>query len=269
MKKKVIKEDLVKTDELVKEVSKSKKPRKKKKRKKKNYLLRMLIIILVSVGSYYFFSSEMFDIDKVQIKNNQHYTIEQVKDKAGVKIGQNIFKFKKSALKEKLLKDPYFENVVIKRKFPSTIVIDVTERTEMAIIQRGRQNIVIDPNGLVLRVTDASPAITELSGLRVKKAEAGKALQVDESALLTDTLEMMKLLEDTDVYFKKIDVASVTIRGYIYDQLICEGTPDNMMKSIKNGNLETVIYEMYSKGIERGVIKVGSDNYCAFDPNVE
>ena len=269
MKYRIVEDEFENKDDLKKKVRKTKKPRKKKKRKKKNYLLRLFVIIVVSVGLYYFASSEMFDIDKVQIENNQHYTIEQIKDKAGVKIGQNIFKFKKSELKEKLLKDPYFENVVIKRKFPSTIVIDVTERTEMAIIKRAGQNIVIDPNGLVLRVTDATPTVTELTGLRVKKVEAGKALQVDESALLADTLEMMKKLEGTELFFKKIEVANVTIRAYIYDQLICEGTPDNMMKSIANGNLETVIYEMYSKGIERGVIKVGSDNYCAFDPNVE
>ena len=269
MKKRVIEEEFENKDETNKRVRKTKKPRKKKKRKKKNYLLRLFVIIMVSVGLYYFASSEMFDIDKVQVDNNQHYTVEQIKDKAGVKIGQNIFQFKKSELKKKLLKDPYFENVVIKRKFPSTIVIEVTERTEMAIIKRAGQNIVIDPNGLVHRVTDASPAVTEISGLRVKKAEAGKALQVDESALLTDTLDMMKKLEGTELFFKRVDIANVTVRAYIYDQLICEGTPENMIKSITNGNLETVIYEMYSKGIERGVIRVGSDNYCAFDPNVE
>ena len=269
MKEKVFNDNVLVPAKSKEEVRKTKKPRKKKKRKKKNYLLRIIIFIAVVVGMYNLLSSEMFDIDQVQVENNNYYTVEQIKDKAGVKIGQNIFKFKKSDLKEKLLKDPYFENVVIKRKFPSTILIDVTERTEMAYIKKAGKFVIIDPNGLVLRVADSAPTVTEIKGLSIKKPTAGKALEAEESSILTDTLEMMQIMAETDVYFKKIDIASVTVRAYIYDQLICEGTPENMTNSLKNGNLETVIYEMYSKGIERGVLRVGSDNYCAFDPNVE
>lgn len=247
----------------------SDKPRKKKKRKKKNYLLRLLLMIAVGVGLYFLLSSEIFDISSVKIENNQYYTVEQIKDKAGVKIGENIFEFKKSSLKKKLLKDPYFENVVIKKKLPSTIVIDVTERTERAVIAKGGKFVVIDPNGLVLRIAETAPKVTEIQGLTIKKAKAGEALEVEENSILTDTLVMMNTMDSSEVFFKKIDISNVIIKAYIYDQLICEGTPENLTKSIENGNLETVIYEMYSKGIERGVIRVGSDNYCSFDPNVE
>jgi hypothetical protein len=76
-------------------------------------------------------------------------------------------------------------------------------------------------------------------------------------------------MEDSDLFFKKIEISNVIIKAHIYDQLICEGTPKNLGESIKNGNLETALYEMYSKGIERGIIKIGTDNYCSFDPNVE
>ncbi|MFV0518513.1 MAG: cell division protein FtsQ/DivIB [Aminipila sp.] len=245
------------------------KPRKKKKRKKKNYLLRLLVIIAVGVGLYFLVTSEFFDIDSVKIENNSYYTVEQVKAKAGVKIGENIFKLKKSNIKEKMLKDPYFENVVVKRRLPSTVVIKVVERTERAAVPSGSTFIIIDPNGLVLRVADAEPKITLIQGLTVKKAKAGKPLEVNENSILTDTLNMLKVMEDSDLFFKKIDISNVIIRAYIYDQLVCEGTPENLTESIKNGNLETTLYEMYSKGIERGVIKIGSDNYCSFNPNVE
>lgn len=246
------------------------KPRKKKKRKKKNYLLRLLVIIAVGVGLYFLLTSEIFDIAKVKVENNSYYTVEQVKEKAGVKIGQNIFEFKKSGIKKKLLKDPYFENVVIKRRLPSTIIIDVVERTERAAIPRaGGSYTIIDPNGLVLRQTDIEPKITWIQGMTVKKAQAGSPLEVEETSMLTDTLNMLKDIEDSDLFFKKIDISNVIIRIYIYDQLICEGTPENLAESIQNGNLETILYEMYSKGIERGVIKIGSDNYYSFDPSVE
>lgn len=245
------------------------KPRKKKKRKKKNYLLRLLVIIAVGAGLYFLITSELFDVDSVKIENNSYYTVEQVKDKAGVKIGENIFKLKKNDIKDKLLKDPYFENVMIKRKLPSTIVINVTERTEQAAVPNKGAYIIIDPNGLVLRKADAEPKITIIEGLTLKKAKAGKPLEVEENSILTDTLGMLESMEDSDLFFKKIDISNVVIKAHIYDQLICEGTPENLAESIKNGNLEKTLYEMYNKGIERGIIKIGSDNYCSFDPNVE
>nr|WP_315022634.1 FtsQ-type POTRA domain-containing protein [uncultured Aminipila sp.] len=245
------------------------KPRKKKKRKKKNYLLRLLVIIAVGAGLYFLITSELFDIDSVKIENNNYYTVEQVKDKAGIKVGENIFKLKKNHIKNKLLKDPYFENVTIKRKLPSTIVINVTERTEQAAVPYKGTYIIIDPNGLVLRKADTEPKITIIEGLTLKKAKAGKPLEVEENSILTDTLGMLGSMKDSDLFFKKIDISNVVIKAHIYDQLICEGTPENLAESIKNGNLEKTLYEMYSKGIERGIIKIGSDNYCSFDPNVE
>lgn len=243
--------------------------RKKKRRKKKNYLLRLLVIITVGVGLYFLITSELFDINSVEVENNNYYTVEQVKDKSGIKVGVNIFKLKKSSVKEKLLKDPYFENIKIRRKLPSTILIEVTERTEKACIPKGNGYIIIDPKGLVLRKVEKEPKITVIQGLTVKQAKAGKPLDVEENSILTDTLNMLKVMEDSDLYFMKIDISNVIIKAHIYDQLICEGTPENLTESIKNGNLEAALYDMYNKGIERGVIKIGSDNYCSFDPNVQ
>ncbi|QHI73050.1 cell division protein FtsQ/DivIB [Aminipila terrae] len=243
--------------------------RKKKKRKKKNYLLRLLVIIAIGVGLYFLITSELFDIDSVKIKNNNYYTVEQVKDKSGIKIGENIFKLKKNEIKDKLLKDPYFANVIIKRKLPATVVVEVTERTEKAAVIYNGAYIIIDSDGMVLRKASAEPKITVIQGLTVKKAKEGKPLEVEENSILADTLRMLKSMESSDLFFKKIDISNVIIKAHIYDELICEGTPENLSQNIKNGNLETALYEMYSKGIKRGIIKVGTDNYCSFDPNVE
>ena len=36
------------------------------------------------------------------------------------------------------------------------------------------------------------------------------------------------------------------------------------MTAIKSGALKAVVYELYQKGVESGVISVGSNNYCSF-----
>ncbi len=243
--------------------------RKKKKRRKKHWFLRFFLLIVACVSIYMFLSSEIFDIDRVAVENNKYYTVEQIKAKAGVKIGQNIFRFRTGELKKLLLKDPYFENVTIKRKLPATIIINVQERKEAAVLGYKNGFAVLDKNGLVLRLTKDAPKVTEVVGLNVISAKAGKPLKVNENSMLTDVLHMLRQTENSNLFFKKIDVSNIVVRAYVYDKLICEGTPENITASIENGNLETALYEMYTKGIERGVLRIGSDNYCSFDPNVE
>lgn len=243
--------------------------RKRKKRKRKNNLLRFFILILLCVGLYFFLSSDMFDISKVKVTGNNYYTVAQIKDKANVKIGKNIFRFRTYKLKQKLLKDPYLKNVTIKRKLPATIVIEIEERKEQAAIVYDNRYIIIDEDGLVLRESKDEPKLTKITNMKLKKGKVGKPVEVEGNSLLNDTLKMLKETSKADILFKNIDASSIIIRAHIYNQLICEGSPENLRKSVESGNLQAALYEMHSKGIERGVIKIGNDNYWSFDPNAE
>lgn len=245
-----------------------KKPRKKKKRKKKNYLLRMFIVILIGVFLYFFLSSTLFDVDKILVKNNNYYTAEQIIQLSGAKVGGNLFKTETKEMKALLLKDSYMKNVSVKISVPNTITITVEERKEATVIPYGKKFIILDENGLVLRHSDIEPKLPLLLGMTIKEMTPGKALGVEENSVLTDTLFMLQSMEKNDMYFKKIDITNIIIKAYIYDSLICEGTPENILKSMENGSLQTVLKDLFSKGVERGIIKVGSDNYCSFSPMV-
>ena len=243
------------------------KVRKKKKRKKKRYLLKLIILVAVAAGMYYFLTSSLFDIQKVTVENNNYYTAEQVISLAGAKTGENLFETSLADMKEKLLKDPYVKNVKLKRKLPAEVVIIVEERKEDAAVPYGNNYIIIDSEGMVLRKSEVEPALTLLLGMTVKNMEPGTPLEVEENSALTDTLKMLQEIKKHELYFKKIDISKIIIKAYIYDQLICEGTPENIMNNLDS--LQEVLYDLYTKGIERGVIKMGSDEYFSFSPLVE
>lgn len=243
-----------------------KKPRKKKKRKKKNYLLRFIVILVIGAGLYYFSTTPLFDVDRIEVKNNSYYTAEQIIQMAEAKVGGNLFEVDTKKMKNKLLKDAYMKNVSVKRGVPSTIIITVDERKEATVIPYGNKFIILDENGLVLRHSDLEPKLPLLLGMTIKEMVPGKALEVEENGVLTDTLFMLQAMEKNDMYFKKIDISNIIIKAYIYDNLICEGTPENILKSMENGNLQMVLKDLFENGVERGIIKVGSDNYCSFSP---
>lgn len=49
------------------------------------------------------------------------------------------------------------------------------------------------------------------------------------------------------------------IKAYIYDQLVSEGR--RMTSETTLDSLQEVLYDLYTKGIERGSDQMGSDNY--------
>jgi cell division protein FtsQ len=243
--------------------------KRKKKRRKKNYLLRLLLIIALGVGLYYLLTSSFFDVQNISVENNNHYTKEQIISKADAKTGQNIFGVKTNKIKDALLEDPYIKNVRIKRSLPGTVITIVEERKEAAMVPYADTFIVMDKDGLVLRKSNVELRLPLLIGMTIKTMEEGRPLEVEETSVLTGTLDMLETMESTDMFFKKIDISNVIIKAYIYDQLICEGTPENVLASMLSGGLEKILYELYTEGTERGIIYVGSDNYYTFSPVVE
>ncbi len=241
--------------------------RKKKKRKKKHYFLRFIVLVAFATGMYFFFTSSLFDIQKITVENNRYYTEEQVISLAGAKTGRNLFETSLSQMKEQLLADPYIKNVKLKRRLPAEVVIIVEERKEDAAVPYGSSYIIIDKEGMVLRKTDREPVLTLLLGMTIENMEPGTPLAVEENAALTDTLKLLDEVKKHELFFKKIQISDIMVKAYIYDQLVCEGTPEDIMGNM--ASLQEVLYDLYTKGIERGVIKMGSDKYFSFSPLVE
>lgn len=244
--------------------------RPKKKRKKKNYLLRALIVIAILVGAFLLVSSSLFDVGSITVENNDYYTDEEVITIANAKKGVNIFwGIDGSDIKKRLLDNPYFEEVNIKRKFPNTLIIDVTERLQIAAIKYGDEYIVIDESGTVLRKTDVNPKLTLLRGLTISKLTVGEKVDAEEAVALKNTLAMLSAMKDGDLFFKKIVISKAVIKAYIYDTLLCRGTPKQMLSAIKSGDLSKVINKLFQNDTTRGTVSLGDNNYASFSPAID
>lgn len=241
----------------------------RKKRKKKHYFLRFLVFVLICVGIYLFLTSSYFDVEAVTVKGCRYYTEEEVASMSGWKKGRNIlFSPGISEIEENLSRDPYFKEVSVKRKLPDTLEITVTERTQTAAFAYGDRYVIIDDEGIVLRKTDVAPELTLLTGLTISRMDPGEMVEAEESENLKTTLEMLKSMEEGDLFFKRIEVSKVTIKAYIYDHLVVSGTPREITKSIENGDLQKVVSRLIDEGISRGTISTGGEGYMSFSPEL-
>ena len=243
--------------------------KRKKKRRKKNYVLRVLVFLALGTGVFYWLTSPFFDVQQIIVENNRHYTREQIIRMAGATVGQNIFTVETALMRDTLLKDPYIRTVRVRRVLPADIVITVEERTETAKVPYADSFIIIDNDGLILRVTTARLRLPILIGMTVKTMEPGVPLEVEESAVLTETLRLLEVMEEANMFFHILDVSNVVARAYVYAEIVCEGTLENIKESMINGGLERVLFEFYSGGITRGVIRVLSESYISFYPRVD
>lgn len=242
---------------------------KKKKRRKKHYFLRFLLFLGVLVLIYFGLSSSYFNIKHISVSGNHYYTDQEVINMADAKKGKNIFfEAGKKDIIKRLEKDPYFEEVKVKRSLPSTLKLVVKERVQTAAVAYGNQYVVIDNEGNVLRKTGVMPKVTLLTGLTISKMEVGSPIEVEEKETLDTTLKMLHAMVKGDIFFKKIDFSKMLIRAYIYDNLIVKGKPQQLMDAINSGDLQKVVSDLFDDGISRGTINIGGNDYMSFSPDI-
>lgn len=241
----------------------------KKKRKKKHYLLKFLILCLVIAAGVAFALSPFFNIKIIKVSGEHSYKAEDIIKASGIKAGMNTFRISESDVQKRIKKNAYFSSVSIKRKLPKQITIIVKERNEAAYVKYGKDRIVIDGDGIVLRKTSKDVKLTELANLKIKKMDIGKKLEVTEETTLKKTLDIIKSMKAGDVFFKRIEFKKVLLKAFIRNNLVCKGDPDIIIENIENGNLKSVISDLYKKGKKSGTITFGDNNYCSYSPKVK
>lgn len=241
----------------------------KKKRKRKHYFLKFLCVVLVLAATVAFALSPFFTVEKIEVKGNNYYDSKKIVQMSGLKTGGNLFKTSARTASKKLLQDSYFEDAKIKRALPDTFVIEVRERKEAAAVPYGKEYIIIDSKTNVLKKVAKEPKLTILTKMTIKTMTMGEPLEVKEKQTLNKTLKLLRLMKKEDLFFMKVEISSVTIRAYIYENLVCKGTPKDIMANLRNGNLQDVLYDLYEKDITKGTVTMSGMRYCSFSPEID
>lgn len=99
----------------------------RKIKRRKRFIKFCLFIIVIGISITIMLKSNYFVVDKIEINNNKYVKKEEIIALCDVK-GKNIFLLRKDNISEKIKNNPYIEKVNIKKKLPSTIIINVQEK---------------------------------------------------------------------------------------------------------------------------------------------
>ena len=246
-----------------------KKDRRKKKRKV-SLLLKLLIAMAVLAGLYFFASSSYFNVTSFEVTGNSYYTEEEILVMGDCKTGGNIFWGSNvGEIKDRLEKDAYMEEVKVKRVLPNTIRIELTERKQTAAVKYDDNYAIIDNNSLVLRKSSVAPHLPVIQGLTISKLEVGQTLEVEENVRFRQVMEIIDVMEGYDMYFKMIEISESDVKAYVFDNLMCQGSPGDLIDAMEKGELQKVIKNLIDEKIERGALKISGNSYISFSPEID
>ena len=247
------------------------KRRMKRKRKLKmpGFFTRIFIILGVIIAVTAFSLSSFFTVDTIDVQGNKYFTDEEISNMAHASTGQNIiYKLNKGNMLNYLEKNPYIEEARVYRKLPSTIVINVKERIQIAALTYGDRFLIIDNKGTLLRITKTKPKLTIVTGFKVKKVKLGEPVEVNSPDLFKELLSLLKSMEAGDVYFTKINITELFITANVYDSLVVKSKYKDLKDNIDKGRLHKVLDELFKRNIKRGTITISSDGYASFTPEL-
>jgi cell division protein FtsQ len=255
-------------DSLTVGKNENKRSKKRSKRRKKHYLLRFIILIAAAAGLYAFLVSSVFSIDRIVIEGNTLISDDEIIAMSGVAEGDNMFKATNHKVKSALAENQYIADVKVKRTLPNIYTIVLTERLPVIAIQNNGKYIILDEEGYAVDEADSTMYATLVTGININSYEIGDVPEFEDGARFKEVSNLITNVNNSGMFFKKVELeTSLTVKCYITDTLICSGESSVIVSNIEQ--IKAVLYDLDQKGVKRGIIKVGSDNYISFSPVTE
>lgn len=239
---------------------------KKKKRKNKSnlslyYALIALIVIIVGV---ILSLTVLFEIDKIVVNGDVPYNSADIIEASGVKLGENIIRADYSQAEKRVLDTLLLvETVKVEKKFPTTIVITVTESKPCYNIESEDGYIITSESGKIIDFlkTPISGLMT-VFGIDAKSTEPFEILKDKESNKADIILAINKAIDKSEID----GIISINIEDKYNITLNFEDRIE-----VRIGNSANIDYKIqYVKSVfESNKISSQAQGYLIIDDNGE
>ena len=118
----------------------------------------LLFIVLLVLAGYILFRSPLFQVQRMEVTGTRLLQPDQIRELAGINLGENIFQVNLGQAQKKIALLPLVKTVTLRRILPSTVLIEVTERTPVALLDEGNVFGEVDKDGYYLQQGDVNTA---------------------------------------------------------------------------------------------------------------
>src|SRR4051794_8435140 len=136
-------------------------------------LYAALVLLVVGGGTWLVFFSSVVTVRDVSVRGNKTMSSIRVEAVAKAPIGKQLARVDLAAIQARVESLPAVKSVSVSRSWPHTIAISITERTPVAVVDRGAGLQAVDEDGVLFGSYAHQPADLPLIGTAPDvKAEA-------------------------------------------------------------------------------------------------
>jgi len=214
-----------------------------------------VFLTLILVYSYsLLISIPYFQIKEVSVRGLRELTEKDILASADIKPMQNILSVNTDAVERRICANQWVENVYIGRELPGKLVLEVKERTPLALVKQVDDFYLMDVKGFVFKRLGKNDAVDlpVITGIQ----EKGQTT----SPLLLSTLTFLKTMSNAEEYsylgtISEINIDNVFGLSLIFDKglHLKLGTAgfENKLKKLK-----TVLTDLENRGMKTGYLCV-------------
>lgn len=191
-------------------------------------LMKLFIGVAIVVGAAgavawgahrYALTSARFSIHAIEITGTKRKTDQEITKTLGVKVGDNVFAADSNKLEQKLLTDPWIEQVKVTRALPSTLRIELTEREAGAIASIGDRLYLVTKTGEPFKELEDTdpfdlPIVTGIAADDLARDRAGAVERIATALEIGrhyDRIGLSKTYPVQEIHLAPGGVASLTL----------------------------------------------------------
>lgn len=260
--------NMEKEQKRIKELDKQAERRNKRNKKVKNILKIILLLGVIIGGTIFSMTSPIFNIKEIQVTNNNITPSDTIISLSELKLDENIFKFNKYNVKNKIKENAYIEDVKIHRKIPNVVQIEITQRQPKYSIDFMGKYAYINSQGYILEVTDTNNGLPIIQGISTNEEEIvpNSRLNEDDLTSLENIIKIMDIAKENNLDTKVTSIDITNKNQYsIYIQEEKKRIHLGENTNLGNKMLYAISIMEKEKGIE-GDIYVNGDLNNKFQP---
>lgn len=240
----------------------------KRNKKVKNILKILLLLGVIIGGTIFSMTSPIFNIKEIQVTNNNITPSDTIISLSELKLDENIFKFNKYNVKNKIKENAYIEDVKIHRKIPNVVQIEITQRQPKYSIDFMGKYAYINSQGYILEVADTNNGLPIIQGIATNEEEIvpNSRLNEDDLTSLENIIKIMDIAKENNLDTKVTSIDITNKNQYsIYIQEEKKRIHLGENTNLGNKMLYAISIMEKEKGIE-GDIYVNGDLNNKFQP---
>jgi cell division protein FtsQ len=153
--------------------------------------LLLVVISIIGAGMIFGYnftvSSPYFEIKEVVVRGCKELTEKEILSYAAIKPAQNLLAINLGTIARRIESNPWVKEVSIGREFPNRLVINLQERTAVALVKRDNGFNLMDLDGVAFKKLEKNDEV-DIPVLNVYYSDD------NDAALFTKSLELLRYL---------------------------------------------------------------------------